>query len=77
MKQSLSDLPIVRHVVDLHRNEDGEEGANKLLIFALVALPLLALLILFGKDILGFAKDMYEKVVGTGGSGGVQPPTGL
>ena len=49
----------------------GEEGANRLLIFALVALPLLALLIFFGKDIVEYAQTMFEDVVGDGGGVGL------
>ncbi len=48
---------------ELHRNETGaEEGMNKLLIFAIVALPLLALLIFFGKNIAQFANDQWGTV---------------
>jgi len=54
----------------LHGNETGaEEGMNKLLIFAMVALPLLALLIFFGNEILTFATDMWDKVFGAGAVG--------
>ena len=78
MTDGFSVARLRRAIAAFHRNETGaEEGANKLLIFALVALPLLALLIIFGKDILDFAKSMYENVVGKGGSKGVKPPTGL
>jgi hypothetical protein len=52
----------------LHRNETGaDEGMNKLLIFAMVALPLLALLIIFGGQVVEFANEQWEKVFGTGG----------
>jgi hypothetical protein len=51
-----------------HRDEAGaDEGMNKLLIFGLVALPLLALLIFFGNDIVETVKNAYEEVVGGGG----------
>jgi hypothetical protein len=40
---------------------------NKLLIFGLVALPLLALLIFFGNDIVDTVKEAYDSVVGGGG----------
>ena len=52
----------------LHRNEVGaEEGMNKLLIFAMVALPLLALLIFFGNEIVTFAQEQWDSVFGGGG----------
>jgi len=52
----------------LHRDEVGaDEGMNKLLIFAMVALPLLALLILFGTQILEFATERWDQVFGGGG----------
>jgi hypothetical protein len=51
-----------------HRDEAGaDEGMNKLLIFGLVALPLLALLIFFGNDIVKQVKAAYDSVVGGGG----------
>ncbi|HXT27723.1 MAG TPA: hypothetical protein VN716_00535 [Vicinamibacterales bacterium] len=37
---------------------------NKLLIFAIVALPLLALLIFFGKNIADFANTQWTTVFG-------------
>jgi len=53
----------------LHANEVGaEEGMNKLLIFAMVALPLLGLLIFFGKQILDFATAQFEAIFGGGGN---------
>jgi hypothetical protein len=52
----------------LHGNDTGaEEGMNKLLIFAMVALPLLALLIFFGTEIVGFAQEQWDTVFGSGG----------
>jgi hypothetical protein len=51
----------------LHRDDVGaEEGMNKLLIFAMVALPLLALLIFFGNKIVAFAQEQWETVFGGG-----------
>ena len=52
---------------EFHRNEVGaEEGMNKLLIFAMVALPLLGLLIYFGKEIVKFATDQFSTIAGEG-----------
>ncbi len=61
-----------RTLTRLHANEVGaDEGMNKLLIFAMVALPLLALLIFFGGEVVTFANEQWEKVFG---GGGVQIP---
>jgi len=66
---------LLQRICDLHCNETGaEEGMNKLLIFAMVALPLLALLIFFGGQIKDFATQQWENVFGTGGSGAVPLP---
>jgi hypothetical protein len=64
-------LARIRH---LHQNETGaEEGMNKLLIFALVAIPLIMLLIYFGRDIITKAQEQFGTVMGEdimpGGSG--------
>jgi len=55
-------------IAALHANETGaEEGMNKLLIFAMVALPLLALLIFFGNKIVDFAQQQWGTVYDGGG----------
>ena len=60
---------MIQRLRELHANETGaEEGMNKLLIFAMVALPLLALLIFFGKEIVTFAQSQWESVFGGGGN---------
>jgi len=64
---SLSLSGVVRRLRALHSNRTGaEEGMNKLLIFAMVALPLLALLIFFGNEIVDFATTMWDDVFGGG-----------
>jgi hypothetical protein len=45
----------------------ADEGMNKLLIFALVALPLLALLIFFGNETVTFVRQVWDEVFGGGG----------
>ena len=51
----------------LHANETGaEEGMNKLLIFALVAIPLIILLISFGNQIVSTATAAFDGVIGSG-----------
>jgi hypothetical protein len=58
---------MLNHLRALHQDETGaEEGMNKLLIFAMVALPLLALLIFFGKNIVDFAQEQFESIAGSG-----------
>jgi hypothetical protein len=59
----------MRALTLFHRNETGaDEGMNKLLIFAMVALPLLALLIFFGGRIVTFAQEQFDTVFGDGGN---------
>jgi hypothetical protein len=56
---------VAASVATFRRDETGaEEGMNKLLIFALVALPLLALLIFFGGEIIDLAQEKWNEVVG-------------
>ncbi len=68
MKYLLDDM---RHrLARLHEDETGaEEGMNKLLIFALIALPLLALLLFFGDKIVEFASGAWDDTVGDDGKG--------
>ena len=61
-----------RALSTFHANDTGaDEGMNKLLIFALVALPLLALLIFFGGEIVKFANTQFDTVFGSAGAGAV------
>jgi hypothetical protein len=64
---SLPAATVRRRVRALHTNETGaEEGMNKLLIFALIALPLLALLYAFGQEIIDFANESFDTATGGG-----------
>jgi hypothetical protein len=59
---------LLTSLANLHANDIGaEEGMNKLLIFAMVALPLLALLIFFGNKIVDFAQQQWSTVFDPGG----------
>lgn len=50
----------------LHRDERGaEEGMSKIVIFMLISLPLIALLIVFGKEIKTKAEQVFKSVMGT------------
>ena len=51
-------------VIRLHRDDRGAEGLEKLLIIAAVVLPLLAILIFFGDDIVEWLTDRWEDVKG-------------
>lgn len=58
---------LLRHILRLHADEKGaEEGMNKLLIFAMVALPLLGLLLYFGDQIVELATGQFEEIAGEG-----------
>jgi Flp pilus assembly pilin Flp len=47
---------------DFHRDETGDEGVNKVLIIAMIAVPLLIALIAFGDRIVKFFKDQRDKL---------------
>lgn len=53
-------------VVRFLRDERGDEGVNKLLILAFIAIPLIALLIIFKDEIIGWAQDIWNEVFGSG-----------
>jgi len=59
-------VDIIRHVraaLDrLWHDEQGAEGLEKLLILALLILPLLAVLIIFGKDIRDWVGTKWDDV---------------
>ena len=63
----LKSSSLARVTSRLHRNETGaEEGMNKLLIFALIALPLLMLLYAFGGEIIDMANESFDTATGGG-----------
>ena len=49
----------------LHRDEQGDEGVNKILIIAMIVVPLVIVLIVFGKDIVDFFAKHWAKLTGT------------
>jgi Flp pilus assembly pilin Flp len=51
-----------------HRDEQGDEGVNKILIIAMIVVPLVIVLILFGKDIVTFFKAAWDKLTGKSAS---------
>ncbi len=52
----------------LHRDQRGADMLEYILIVAAIALPLLAVIIWFWKDISQWAKDAYEAVKGGQGT---------
>ncbi len=42
-----------------HRDERGDEGVNKVLIIAMIVVPLVTVLIIFGKEIVTFFKKAW------------------
>jgi hypothetical protein len=56
------------------RDDRGDEGVNKVLIIAMIVVPLVIVLIIFGKDIVTFFKKAWEKVKGKSETEG--PETG-
>lgn len=45
-------------------NETGDEGVNKILIIAMIAVPLIIALIVFGGEIKKFFTERWEKLKG-------------
>ena len=54
----------------LHRDEQGAEGIEKLLILAAIALPLLGLLLFFRNDLWEWVEGIWEDVKGEGQNDG-------
>jgi Flp pilus assembly pilin Flp len=48
----------------LHRDEQGDEGVNKILIIAMVAVPLIIVLIFFGGQIKDFFVNAWNDLTG-------------
>ena len=48
----------------LHRDEQGAEGLEKLLLIAALVLPLLGILIFFGNNIKEWVATWWDKIVG-------------
>ena len=57
----------------LHRDERGAEMVEYILIIAAIALPLMAVIIWFYRDISKYVKYLWEEI--KGGSGGTDPDT--
>jgi Flp pilus assembly pilin Flp len=60
---------IRRRLRDLHRDDRGADMVEYILLIAAVALPLLAVLIYFWKDISNWAGSLYEDAKGSAEEG--------
>ncbi len=58
---------IVRKLKKLHRDEQGADMVEYILMIAAVALPLLGVLIWFWKDISRWVGEVYNNIRGGGG----------
>jgi len=48
----------------IHRDEQGDQGLEKLLIIAALALPLLGILILYGDELKEWLADKWDDIRG-------------
>ena len=54
-------------IARIHHNENGaDEGINKLAILALIAIPLILVLIYFGQTIKDAATTAFDSMMGSG-----------
>ena len=65
---------IGRSLLHLYRNENGAETIEYILIVAAIALPLLLLLLLYGKDLSVWLQAKWNEVKGGSSGGGFTPP---
>lgn len=52
----------MRAVRNFHRDETGDEGVNKILIIAMIVIPLVIVLIVFGEAIMEFFQDAWANL---------------
>ncbi len=57
---------VLRALRAVHRDEDGIQGVELLLIVAAIVLPLLGLLIIFRNELWTWVKGLWEKTLGEG-----------
>ncbi len=55
---------IGRRLKALHRDEQGADMVEYILVIAAIALPLLGFVVYFWQDIKEWAKDLYERIKG-------------
>ena len=56
----VSTRTILQRLRRLHRDDTGDEGVNKILIIAMIVIPLVILLIVFRKKL----KEWWDKMTG-------------
>ncbi len=56
---------VLRALSRFHTDEQGDEGVNKILIIAMIVVPLVIVLILFGKNIVEWFQEAWKKLTGT------------
>ena len=56
---------LARALRRFHSDEQGDEGVNKILIIAMIVVPLVIVLILVGKNIVDFFQAAWQKLTGT------------
>ena len=72
MRRSLKALS--NRLAALHRDEQGDEGVNKILIIALIAIPLVIILLVFGKKIAEWFSEAWDNLSGNKNTGGFDVP---
>ncbi len=55
---------LAQRLRQLHRDQDGSQGLEKLLIVAAIVLPLLGLLIIFRNEIRTWVVDIWQQAKG-------------
>ena len=55
-----------RYPARLHRNERGDEGISKVLILALIVIPLVLVLVEFGSELVVWFQEAWERIRGEG-----------
>lgn len=53
-----------RHLKRLHRDEQGADMVEYILIIAAIALPLLAVAIVFRDELWGYVKEFWDNITG-------------
>lgn len=53
-----------RHLKRLHRDEQGADMVEYILIIAAIALPLLAVLIVFRDELWGWVNEFFDNITG-------------
>jgi hypothetical protein len=60
-------------LVGLHRDDEGSQGVEKLLLIAAIVLPLLGVLIVFRDDISKWVEEKWGDIKGRGAEPQVNP----